>query len=225
MTDQELTPLRGRHSLADWSDALAHPSTIHGAGAAAAITAAIGSALLAMSARRPGLAPGLDAAEAMVDEADGLREELLLLAEEDVLASAGEEAARALPGGDSDAAELRWVNLTAALIGSSEVQIAVLRLARNAVAMARRLIDLAETDHTETAAGALLAAAAARAAYLRARGALREVAGGPDDAAAGGGLDDVTREKTTGLLKQAARLLELADLDERHIRTVAGFGL
>jgi formiminotetrahydrofolate cyclodeaminase len=224
MNDRELAPLRGRHSLADWSDALAHPSTIHGAGAAAAITAAIGSALLAMSARRPGLGPGADAAEALVYEADGLREELLLLAEEDVLASAGEEAARALPEADADAAQLRWVNLTAALIGSSEVQIAVLRLARNAVALARRLIDLGETDQAEAMAGALLAAAAARAAYLRARGALREVSGGPAHDS-DRGLDDMTREKTTGLLKQGARLLELTDLDERHIRSVAAFGL
>ena len=210
------------HSLRAWSDALAADIPVPGGGAAAAIGASLAASLVAMSAR---LTLGHDeyrdleeTFKEMAYEADGLREDLVLLAEEDVMAYGAVAQALAIPHEESDEAVLRRINLNAALVGAAEVQIAVLRLAQVTVSLARAAVEHGNRRvQADAATAVLLAGAAARAAWLNVRADLGLVREGP-------GMEDVpgdmSDEKIVGLLKQATRLMQDVELDERGVRTV-----
>ncbi len=193
------------HSLKAWGDAIAAATPVPGGGSAAAICGALAASLVAMVAR---LSDGTsDAANedapGIAEEADRLREDLTLLAEEDVMAYAGVARAREMPAEEHDEAGLRRVNLNAALAGAAEVQIAVLRLAH-------RVLDLATAASRSPAPGtipdaraaAVLASAAARVAWENVRADLALIHEDPDL-----GPGDYNPEKVTGLLRQARSLL------------------
>jgi len=210
------------HSLKAWSDALAADVPVPGGGSAAAISASLAASLVAMSAR---LTLGHDGYRdlektfrEMASEADGLREDLVLLAEEDVMAYGAVAQALAIPHQATDEAVLRRINLNAALVGAAEVQIAVLRLAQVTVSLARAAVEHGNRRvQADAATAALLAGAAARAAWINVRADLALVREGTEDEEAPGDMSD---EKIVGLLKQATRLMQDVELDERGVREV-----
>jgi len=213
------------HSLRAWSDALAAEVPVPGGGAAAAISASLAASLVAMSARLTlGHEEYLDLEETfreMAYEADGLREDLVLLAEEDVMAYGAVAQALAIPHAESDEAVLRRVNLNGALVGAAEVQIAVLRLAQVTVSLGRAAVEHGNARvQADAATAVLLAGAAARAAWLNVRADLALVREGSEGEELPGDMSD---EKIVGLLKQATRLMQDVELDERGVREVVAW--
>lgn len=207
------------HSLRSWSDAMAADVPVPGAGAAAAITASLAASLVAMCARltlgHAGYEDLEKTFEEMAAEGDALREDLVLLAEEDVMAYGAVAQALAIPQASDDEAELRQINVNAALVGAAEVQIAVLRLAQATVSLARAAAEYGNRTVRADAAGAtLLAGAAARAAWVNARADLDLVR---DPESVPGDMSD---EKIAGLLKQATRLLVDVASDEDDVRAM-----
>jgi len=208
------------HSLRDWSDALAADIPVPGGGAAAATAASLAASLVTMSARltlgHEAYREVEDTFRQMADEADGLREDLVLLAEEDVMAYGAVAQALSIPHEGPDETILRRINLNAALVGAAEVQIAVLRLAQITLSLARAAADHGNPRvRADAATAGLLAAAAARAAWINVRadlGMVREEI--PEDEAPG----DMSDEKIAGLLKQASRLMVDVKQDERGLR-------
>lgn len=214
------------HSLRQWSDAIAGDAPVPGGGAAAAITASMAASLVAMTAR---LTVGHESQRdledtflAMAAEADALREDLVLLAEEDVLAYGAVVQARAIPKGEDDEAVLHLVNVNAALVGAAEVQIAVIKLAQVTVSLARAAVEHGNpTVQADAATAVLLAAAAARSAWVNVRDDLALVREGVGSQAAPGDMSD---EKIVGLLKQANRLMQDVELDERAVQEIVEWG-
>lgn len=216
-TIPDTAPSSEGHSLKAWGDAIAAATPVPGGGSAAAICGALAASLVAMVAR---LSDGASEASSddtsVAEEADSLREDLTLLAEEDIMAYAGVARAREMPAEQQDEAGLRRVNLNAALAGAAEVQIAVLRLAH-------RVLDLANTVSRSPAPGtladaraaAVLASAAARVAWENVQADLALIHEDPDL-----GPGDYHPEKVTGLLRQARRLLnEVLATEARLERT------
>lgn len=227
MTDSEPDMVPGTemstgHSLKDWSDAIAADAPVPGGGAAAAIAASIAASLVAMCARltlrHEEYRHLEDTFQDMASEADALREDLVLLAEEDVMAYGAVAQARAIPHAEDDEAILRLVNLNAALLGAAEVQIAVLRLAQITVSLARAAVEHGNIQvRADAATAVLLAGAAARAAWVNVRSDLALVREGTGAQEAPGDMSD---EKIAGLLKQASRLIQDADIDERAVQAL-----
>lgn len=227
MTDSDRTNVPGTemstgHSLRDWSDAIAADEPVPGGGAGAAISASIAASLVAMCARltlrHEEYRDLEDTFQDMASQADALREDLVLLAEEDVMAYGAVAQARSIPHTEDDEAVLRLVNLNAALVGAAEVQIAVLRLAQITVSLARAAIEHGNVQlRADAATAVLLAGAAARAAWVNVRSDLALVREGTGAREAPGDMSD---EKITGLLKQATRLIQDAEVDERAVRTL-----
>lgn len=208
------------HSLRDWSDAIATDAPVPGGGAGAAISASIAASLVAMCARltlrHEAYREFEDTFQDIASEADILREDLVLLAEEDVMAYGAVVRARAIPHAEEDEAVLQLVNLNVALVGAAEVQIAVLRLAQVTVSLARAAIEHGSAHmRADAATAVLLAGAAARAAWVNVRSDLELVREGTGPREAPGDMSD---EKITGLLKQATRLMQDVEMDERAVR-------
>jgi len=227
MTDSDKDAVTGvemstGHSLRDWSDAIAADAPVPGGGAGAAISASIAASLVAMCARstlrHPEYEDLEDTFQDMASQADDLREDLVLLAEEDVMAYGAVAQARAIPHTEDDEAVLRLVNLNVALVGAAEVQIAVLRLAQITVSLARAAVEHGNTQlRADAATAVLLAGAAARAAWVNVRSDLALVREGTGAEAAPGDMSD---EKIVGLLKQATRLIQDVEVDERAVRVL-----
>jgi formiminotetrahydrofolate cyclodeaminase len=220
MTDRD--PPDVSHSLKAWSDALAADIPVPGGGAAAAITASLAASLVAMSARltlnHEEFRDVEDTFGQMAEEADSLREDLVLLAEEDVLAYGAVAQALAIPHDGPDETILRRINLNAALVGAAEVQIAVLRLAQITLSLSRAAVDHGNPRvQADAATAGLLAAAAARAAWLNVRADLGLVREEILEEDAPGDMSD---EKIAGLLKQATRLMVDVKQDERGLRRI-----
>ena len=224
-SDRDLAPGSGistGHSLKDWSDAIADDQPVPGGGAAAAIGASIAASLVAMCARltlrHEEFRDLKDTFQDMASQADALREDLVLLAEEDVMAYGAVAQARAIPHTEDDEATLRLVNMNAALVGAAEVQIAVLRLAQITVSLARAAVEHGNVQlRADAATAALLAGAAARAAWVNVRSDLALVREGTGAREAPGDMSD---EKIVGLLKQATRLILDVEVDERAVRAI-----
>lgn len=227
MTDSDRDIIAGAemstgHSLKDWSDAIAADAPVPGGGAGAAIGASLAASLVAMCAR---LTLGHeeyrdleDTFQDMASQADALREDLVLLAEEDVMAYGAVAQARAIPHAEDDEATLRLVNLNGALVGAAEVQIAVLRLSQVTVSLARAAVEHGNVQlRADAATAVLLAGAAARAAWVNVRSDLALVREGTGAQEAPGDMSD---EKIVGLLKQAGRLIQDVEIDERAVRSL-----
>jgi len=215
---QRPAPRKG-HSFHAWSDALASAQPVPGGGAAAALGGSLAASLVAMCARltrdHEEYRDLTDTFGRMVVEADAVREDLMLLAEEDIMAYGAVSRARRLPHGSEDEGILRLINLNAALLGAAEVQVAVLRLLQVAASLARGAVEYGNRTTRADAAGASsLAAGAARSAWLNVRNDLALVR------LEGTDTEDRDASRRAAVEREAAGLLAEVEADDRVVRGV-----
>jgi formiminotetrahydrofolate cyclodeaminase len=153
-----------------WLDALASASPAPGGGAVAALSAASAASLVAMTCRatlrRPVDPETSSLLEEIVAEADRLAATALGLMASDGEAYGRVIAARRLPkASDPEKAERRQA-IDAALLGASEVPLAVARAAATIIALADRATSRIIKDALPDLAAAIMAAETARAISL-----------------------------------------------------------
>jgi formiminotetrahydrofolate cyclodeaminase len=160
----------GRY-LADLASAAPAP----GGGSAAAVAAALGAALVAMTCRVTDkhAAPGPVPLRELAEEADGLRRRLTALANDDARAYSGVIAARRLPAPE------RGPAVQDALERATEVPGRLAAESRNVLALCERIAPSARASTlSDLGAAAILAHGALRAAALTARMNLAGIADG-----------------------------------------------
>lgn len=195
MTLQERT-------LGEWLATLASDAPTPGGGAAAAIAAATGAALIAMTGRlsvgRGGDAE-LDARmQSLVEEADEAREAFLILAEEDGAAFDAVMAAFRLPKATDEEKAARVMAIQEALDGAAVVPLGV---ARRAVALMALAEDAAALGNPNAASDGYSGGAMLFAATLAALANVRINAASLKDAA-----------RVTALLEEAHDLRSGAEV-------------
>jgi formiminotetrahydrofolate cyclodeaminase len=155
-------------------EALASAEPTPGGGSAATIVAAAGAALVAMVARitlanakRSATHP---LASQLVEQADGMREHLLLLRKRDEEAYAAVVAAQALPRTSDAEKATRSEAVQAALKGAAETPLESAKTALSALALAERALSL-ENDHliSDVLCAAEFASAGVRGAIANVR--------------------------------------------------------
>ncbi|OPZ84948.1 MAG: Methenyltetrahydrofolate cyclohydrolase [bacterium ADurb.Bin429] len=126
-------------------DALASGDSTPGGGSAAALSGALGAALLCMSARftvgREKYAAFEPAAQAVLDEADSLRPKLEALVEEDAAAYGNYRAASSMPKGTDDEKAKRRAALQEATKVSAQVPMAICRYTYRLLELAPALAE------------------------------------------------------------------------------------
>jgi methenyltetrahydrofolate cyclohydrolase len=152
-------------SAGEWLRDLASGTPSPGGGAAAAMNAAVGAALVAMVCNltigKAGYAEHEQTmAEALADATE-LRERALSLAQLDAAAFDKVTAAYRLPKETDEARQARTAAIQAALVGAAEVPLSTAALAAEVIALARRILDGANVNVISDVA---VAAASARAA-------------------------------------------------------------
>ena len=235
MTDAETpTPsdaLAQEHSLRQWSDAIAQATPAPGGGSAAAIAASLAGAVLVMclglTVGRKRFANVEAEFTKLKEEADEIRENLILLAEEDVVAYSSVIEARALPHSSPDESSLRLINLNNALLGAADVQLEVLRLCRNLAATSRRVFEAGNPSvRADAAAAIFLAVGAGRGAQYNVEANLAGLGWGTEfglaEAVADGG---VRPERVDATLNQAAQLMLELGQEERQLVAQLSRGL
>jgi formiminotetrahydrofolate cyclodeaminase len=173
-------------TLKHWLDAIAAPTATPGGGAAAAITGALGAALVQMVAglttEREKYAAVHDLAARARRKAERLHEGMIALAARDARAFEAFTRALALPATTSEERERRSRAKTDALAAGAAVQ---LELLAHLVQVAELSLEIAEQGLSsaagDAATGAFLAAGAAQSAYWAVRSNLAEVGGGVAD--------------------------------------------
>ncbi len=160
--------------LGEFCERLASADPTPGGGTAAATAGALAAALVAMVARttigKKKFADRQAAMEAIRDEADGLRADLLAQAEADARAFDAVLAAYRAPKGTPDEEARRAAAIQQATRGAILAPLAVCRLARRVLDLARRVAAEGNPNAASDAGVAgLLAAAAARGALLNSR--------------------------------------------------------
>ncbi|MCB8983083.1 MAG: glutamate formimidoyltransferase [Ardenticatenaceae bacterium] len=148
--------------------ATAEASPTPGGGSVAALAGALAAALTQMVAGltlgRKKYADVQDKAEAVLAEADNLRQQLTAAISED--AAAYGRVMDAFRQKDQDA-DSRAAAIETATIGAGEVPLRVARLSRDVVFLAQQIVEVGNTNAvTDAAAGALLAQTAVRVAAL-----------------------------------------------------------
>jgi glutamate formiminotransferase/formiminotetrahydrofolate cyclodeaminase len=161
-------------SLADFCERLASADPTPGGGTAAATAGALAAALVGMAARttigKKKFADRQVAMEAIRDEADGLRADLLAQAEADARAFDAVLAAYRLPKGTPEEEVRRGCTIQDATRGAIAAPLTVCRLARRVLDLARRVAAEGNPNAASDAGVAsLLAAGAARGALLNVR--------------------------------------------------------
>ncbi len=161
-------------SLGAFCDRLASADPTPGGGTAAAAAGALGAALVAMVARttigKKKFADRQAAMEGIRDEADGLRGDLLALAEADARAFDAVLAAYRLPKGTPEDDARRAAAIQEATRGATAAPLAACRMARRVLGLARQVAAEGNPSAASDAGVAgLLAAAAARGALLNVR--------------------------------------------------------
>ncbi|MBA3945038.1 MAG: cyclodeaminase/cyclohydrolase family protein [Herpetosiphonaceae bacterium] len=152
-------------------DELASKSSAPGGGSAAALSGAMGAALLSMVCRltigRPRYAAAEAVMQTMLDRAEALRHELQSLAEEDVFAFKRLSAAYKLPRvTDADTA-IRRDAIQAALRRATEVPLRTARAALGLLPLCQPVIEQGNPSAvSDVGAGIYLAHAATEAALL-----------------------------------------------------------
>lgn len=145
-----------------WLTELASEAPAPGGGAAAAMNAAVGAALVAMVCRFSAGEP--TSAEVLV-RADALRQEALSLAEQDAVAFGKVAAAYRLPKETDEAKRARSAAIQEALVGAAEVPLRVAAVAAEVVGLANRILDGANVN---VLADVAVAASSAQAALTAA---------------------------------------------------------
>jgi formiminotetrahydrofolate cyclodeaminase len=118
-------------TLAEFNERLASSEPVPGGGSASAIAAALAASLLAMVARlsldRPKYEPYRSTIERVLGFADGSRQRLMTLADEDARAYAGFSAARKMSHETAEEEEARVAATAAAARNASEVPMQLVR--------------------------------------------------------------------------------------------------
>ena len=152
-------------AIGTWLEALASSASAPGGGAAAALSAAIGAALIEMVCNLTIGRPRYAAHEALMREAlaraTTLRRRALGLAAADARAFGAVTDAYRLPKETDEQARARAERIQEALIGATEVPLETAALAAEVVQLAGRIVDGANVNALADIAAA---AAAARAA-------------------------------------------------------------
>ena len=151
-------------SIGGFLQRLASREPTPGGGAVAALHAAQAAALLGMGARftvGPKYVDVAGAVEEVMDAADLLRERALLLAAQDEEAFAAVGAAYAMPRDDEAARSRRRTAVQDALAGAAQPPAGVVAVARELVALAERLLPVANPTLAYDVAAAADAAYAA----------------------------------------------------------------
>jgi formiminotetrahydrofolate cyclodeaminase len=148
-----------------WLDALASDAPAPGGGAAAAMNAAVGAALVSMVCNltigKPRYAEHEATMTAALERATVLRSGALRLAGEDAEAFSAVTAAYGLPKATDDEKAARTAAIQAALVGAADVPLRTASLAAEVVELAGRILDGANVNVLSDVA---VAAASARAA-------------------------------------------------------------
>jgi len=156
-------------TVAAFVERLASAEPVPGGGSASAVAAAIAAGLVAMVASlsigRPRYVDHEAVLIATKDEATGLADRCLALADDDADAYAGYAAAMKLPRERPEEQEVRRVALQAAARAASLVPLSALEACRDIVAAAERLAGRSNVNAaSDLAVASLLAEAAARGA-------------------------------------------------------------
>ncbi|SCE17597.1 Formiminotetrahydrofolate cyclodeaminase [Streptomyces sp. DfronAA-171] len=181
-----------------------------GGGAAAAVHAAQGAALVAMVARYstgPKYAAHAERLAEITTEADDLRERALTLADEDAAAFTAVTDAYRLPKNTPEEKSARSGAIAAALLGAATPPAALLSLAERIVSLAEELLPVGNPNVVTDVAAA---AEAARAAASTARVNVEINLGGIKDAEA--------RERLTATLGRTEPLLARAEAVTTEVR-------
>jgi formiminotetrahydrofolate cyclodeaminase len=179
-------------TLRAWTDAIAAPTPAPAGGAAAALSAALAAAAVemvaGMTAARERYAAAHQLAAGARERAAGHRVDLVALAARDAEAFAEFGRALALPRATDAERAARDTAKRAALRTGAELQLTLLAGASELAELAARLAEQGLASALgDAAAGAFLAAAAARSAYWAARANLQDAG---DDADARRGLEE-----------------------------------
>ena len=158
-------------SLGEFAERLASAEPTPGGGTASAVAGALAAALVAMVARttigKKKFADRQPAMEAIRDEADALRRNLLIQAEADARAFDAVLAAYRLPRGTPEEEARREAAIQDATRGAIATPLAVGGLARRVLDLARHVAaDGNPSAASDAGVGGLLAAAALRGALL-----------------------------------------------------------
>ena len=195
-----------------WLDALASPAPAPGGGAAAALSAAMGAALIEMVCGLTIGRPRYAAHEAQMREAlaraTALRRRALELAAADASAFGAVTDAYRLPRGTAEQARARAERIQAALIRATEVPLETAAVAGEVVELAARITDAANVNAlADIAAAAASARAALETALVNVEANLAAL---PDSSRIPG-----LRERSTGVATPAAEA-------ERIIQRIRG---
>jgi formiminotetrahydrofolate cyclodeaminase len=148
----------------DWLTELASAAPAPGGGAAAAMCAATGAALVSMVCNltigKPKYAASEDVMRTVLAEAESLRAEALRLAEADAEAFSGVAAAYKLPKDTDEQKAARTAAIQAGLVDAAEVPLAIAILSARVIALAGRILDGSNPNVVSDVAVAASAAAA-----------------------------------------------------------------
>lgn len=151
--------------IGGWLDELASAAPTPGGGAAAAMSAATGAALVAMVCNltigKPRYAEHEDAMRAALAEATSLRSDALRLADEDAAAFGAVSDAYKLPSASDEQKAARSSAIQEALVGAADVPLRTAALAADVIALAARVLPGANVNVLSDVA---VAASSARAA-------------------------------------------------------------
>jgi len=152
-------------TVGEWLDALASDAPAPGGGAAAAMNAAVGAALVSMVCNltigKPRYAEHEATMTAALERATTLRADALRLAGEDAEAFEAVTAAYRLPKSTDDEKAARTAAIQAALVGAADVPLRTAALAAEVVELAGRILDGANVNVLSDVA---VAASSARSA-------------------------------------------------------------
>jgi methenyltetrahydrofolate cyclohydrolase len=198
-----------RQSLRDFLDQLAARMPAPGAGATAAVEAALSASLVAMVGRFTTDDEHAAVVRRIVAEADEQRDVCLQAATDDEVAFSAVAEALAMPHDTDDERADRRRHLARAQLGATRPPLAVLGTAEVLVALAERVLPIANRNLVSDVAAAT---AAARAAATTARLAVEANLAGIDDEAA--------RAELAAALAGVGDLLRRADEVEVEVRKV-----
>jgi formiminotetrahydrofolate cyclodeaminase len=199
-------------TIGEWLEAVASPTPAPGGGAAAALNAAVGAALIEMACNlttgRPRYAQQEAAMRAALAEATTLRRRALHLAAADVEAFGAVSAAYELPKETDEQRRTRAEQIQRALAGATEVPLQTAVLAGDVVRLARRILDGANVNvRADVAAAAIAGRAALEVALINAEANLAAIR-------------DPARSKE--LTERLAQVSSLAAEAERSVRSIRG---
>lgn len=148
-----------------WLEALASSAPAPGGGAAAALNAAVGAALIEMACNltigRPRYAQHEAGMRAALAEATKLRSRALHLAADDVKAFGAVSEAYKLPRETDEQRQARGEQIQRAWVGATEVPLNTAVLAGDVIQLARRIVDGANVNVLADVAAAAVSARAA----------------------------------------------------------------